>query len=389
MAILGLTLERLDQDGRRKTWTRASDATIAGQCGLCSRSVRRALSDLERGSWIERIYTDSRDERREIRLGHAVIEMWQGARAEAEIRAGQQLLPFDRPELPGPSKALPAREPRTPGVQVLRMAAGAEGLQKLPVRAVRTELSGLSGQICPPLPLITENDHRNPPPPDPTLEPTMCVVKPEEEEDGLGGDSKNGEDTPGDGHVARGYGPVAVDLAVEVSEQAGPGERCNSGQRYALEGLLPSERLAQAVRPEVGAWNVWVTGWDGIPPLDEGSERRQDLETLRNDYLRLGSDVLLEAIRHGRAEHARGRFRLFDLRRYCAGLRSTCVAAGLAAVKKRNVERLAAAAGDDRRGWDERVKARARELRSRDAGLAYSESIRRAEAELRAWRTVP
>jgi hypothetical protein len=146
--------------------------------------------------------------------------------------------------------------------------------------------------------------------------------------------------------------------------------------------------LAQAVRPEAEAWNVWVTGWDGIPPLDEGSERRQDLETLRNDYLRLGAEVLEAAIRHGRAEHARGRFRLFDLRRYCAGLRSTCVAAGLAAVKRRNVERLAAAAGDDRRGWDERVKARARDLRSRDAGLAYSESIQRAEAELRAGRAV-
>jgi hypothetical protein len=234
MAILGMTLERLDADGRRKTWTRSTDATIAAQCGLCDRSVRRALSDLEHGSWIQRVYRDDRNARRELRLGAAVIEMWGGERAEAEIRAGQQLLPFDRPELPGPSKAvaLPPR-PRTSGVQVLRLAVGAEGLQELPTR---TDLSGLSGQICPPVLIITENVHRSPPPP---VRP-QCAVSNSEEEDVCVLPENTAEDTAPECPAPAGKGLPCDDLKAIRAESRPGREKGATGLELRNLQYLPA-----------------------------------------------------------------------------------------------------------------------------------------------------
>ena len=113
--------------------------------------------------------------------------------------------------------------------------------------------------------------------------------------------------------------------------------------------------------------------------MPQSAERRQDLQTLENDYDRLGPEVLEAAVRAGRDLHACGRFRLFDLRRYCAGLRSTCVAAGLDAVKKRESARLAAAQNDRRRAWDDRVKDHAQKLRA----LGRAVTLDEAEADLR------
>jgi hypothetical protein len=110
------------------------------------------------------------------------------------------------------------------------------------------------------------------------------------------------------------------------------------------------------------------------------AERGQDLHALRNDYDREGPEVLEAAIRAGRDLKARGRLRMFDLRRYCSSsIRATCIVRGREAAAKAQAVRREAAAVEIRRLWDARVLALAQELRAQGQTV----SLAAAEARLR------
>lgn len=264
-AILLRTLARIGSDGRRLTWTDASNAELAAETGLHARVIRRAVRRLEAVSAVQTV-PQVDGGRREVRLGPAVLAAAGDAAAEAELAGGQRFFDFGRPEV-GPA----LRAVRIPGRDVQRqaLAAGAEsaGWDGAVVSSDTTVncAPGGGGQndppgedkTIPPLPFNTENGSQRQP-------PALVGGAPE--------------------RVGEAHGAAAAGGIRDHGEPPG--------------------------------WTEWCRAWDNAPPGRYGEQRREDLARLEELARTEGQDVVFHAAVAFRELGRAGRVRQVDLRRF-------------------------------------------------------------------------